>query len=136
MNAEIIAKALGGRKAGGGWTAHCPAHDDRTPSLSIRDADDGKVLVRCFAGCGQRDVIATLRARGIWETASRHDRRFRRKNGRLPPTETDPDALKRTQAALAIWQSATPAQGTLVETYLASRGLHLPPPNTDRKSVV
>jgi hypothetical protein len=26
-------------------------HDDRTPSLSIRDADDGKVLVRCHAGC-------------------------------------------------------------------------------------
>jgi len=36
MTAEAIAKALGGRKAGGGWTARCPAHDDRTPSLSIR----------------------------------------------------------------------------------------------------
>jgi DNA primase len=53
MNAESIAKALGGRKAGGGGTARCPAHDDRTPSLSIRDADDGKVLVRCHAGCDQ-----------------------------------------------------------------------------------
>jgi hypothetical protein len=29
MKAEAIAKGLGGRKAGGGWTAHCPAHDDR-----------------------------------------------------------------------------------------------------------
>ena len=38
MTAEAIAKALGGRKASGGWTARCPAHDDRTPSLSIRDA--------------------------------------------------------------------------------------------------
>ena len=53
MNAETIAKALGGRKAGGGWMARCPAHDDREPSLSIRDADDGKVLVRCHAGCDQ-----------------------------------------------------------------------------------
>lgn len=35
MTAEAIAKALGGRKAGGSWTARCPAHDDRTPSLSI-----------------------------------------------------------------------------------------------------
>jgi hypothetical protein len=34
MTPESIAKALGGRKAGGGWTAQCPAHDDRTPSLS------------------------------------------------------------------------------------------------------
>ena len=66
MTAETIAKALGGRKAGGGWTARCPAHDDRTPSLSIRDADDGKVLVRCHAGCDQERVIAALRSRGLW----------------------------------------------------------------------
>ena len=39
MTAETIAKALGGRKAGGGWMARCPAHDDRKPSLSIRDAE-------------------------------------------------------------------------------------------------
>ena len=58
MTAETIAKALGGRKAGGGWMARCPAHDDRKPSLSIRDADDGKVLVRCHAGCDQERVIA------------------------------------------------------------------------------
>ena len=38
MNAETIAKALGGRKAGGGWVACCPAHEDREPSLSITDA--------------------------------------------------------------------------------------------------
>jgi putative DNA primase/helicase len=56
MTAQTIAEALGGRKAGSGWTAHCPAHEDRTPSLSIRDSDDGKVLVRCHAGCDQERV--------------------------------------------------------------------------------
>jgi hypothetical protein len=30
MNAETVAKALGGRKVGGGWMARCPAHDDRS----------------------------------------------------------------------------------------------------------
>ena len=50
MNAETVAKALGGRKAGGGWTARCPAHNDRKPSLSICDAHDGMVLVHCHAG--------------------------------------------------------------------------------------
>jgi len=69
VNAEIIAKALGGRKAGGGWMACCPAHDDRVPSLSIRDADDGKILVRCHAGCDQKQVIAVLRSRGLWSQA-------------------------------------------------------------------
>jgi putative DNA primase/helicase len=43
MHAEIIAATLGGRKAGRGWIARCPAHDDREPSVSIRDAD-GKAL--------------------------------------------------------------------------------------------
>jgi putative DNA primase/helicase len=33
----------------------------------------------------------------------------------------------RSNAALAIWQSAIPAAGTLVETYLRSRGVYLPP---------
>src|SRR5262249_25211400 len=66
MNAEIIAKALDGRRAGAGWMAHCPAHDDRTPSLSVRDSTNGKVLLRCHAGCEQERVIAALRTRGLW----------------------------------------------------------------------
>lgn len=57
MTAETIAKALGGRKAGGGWTARCPAHDDKTPSLSIRDADGGKVLIRCHTGCDREQDL-------------------------------------------------------------------------------
>ena len=51
--------------------ARCPAHDDREPSLSISAGKDGKVLVRCHAGCDQRDVIAALRARGLWQTTGR-----------------------------------------------------------------
>jgi putative DNA primase/helicase len=131
MNAESIAKALGGWKAGGGWTARCPAHDDRTPSLSIRDADDGKVLVRCHAGCDQERVIATLRSRGLW--MENGPRRFIRSAPRATSTsQPDRDDGKRSKAALAIWQSATSAGGSLVETYLASRGLHLPPTPTLR----
>jgi putative DNA primase/helicase len=41
MTAETLAKALGGRKAGSGWVARCPAHDDQTPSLSLADGHDG-----------------------------------------------------------------------------------------------
>ena len=65
MTAKEIAGALGGRKMGAVWMARCPTHDDREPSLSIRDADDGKVLVRCHAGCDQQRVIAELRARSL-----------------------------------------------------------------------
>jgi putative DNA primase/helicase len=65
VRAASIAEALGSRKTGGGWVARCP-HDDRAPSLSIRDANDDKVLARCHAGCDQERVIAALRRRGLW----------------------------------------------------------------------
>jgi putative DNA primase/helicase len=133
MTAETIAKGLGGRKAGGGWIARCPAHDDGDPSLSIQDADDGKVLVRCHAGCNQGRVIAALLAGGLWQENGRRHRRFIRPEPRRTGSHRpDRDDAKRTEAALAIWHSATPAGGTLVETYLVSRGLQLPPPPTFR----
>ena len=132
IKAETIAKALGGRKSGGGWMARCPAHDDREPSLSIRDAEDGKVLVRCHAGCDQERVIATFgRADCGRRTSQRSLMRPQRRDARAID-QPDRDDAKRSEAALAIWQSAMPAEGTLVETYLASRGLHLPPPPTLR----
>jgi putative DNA primase/helicase len=69
MTAEAIAKALGGRRTGGGWIARCPAHDDREPSLSIADGDSSKVVVHCFALCQQDRVIVALRRRGLWGDA-------------------------------------------------------------------
>lgn len=40
------------------YQARCPAHDDRGPSLTIRELDDGRVLFHCFAGCDTHDVLA------------------------------------------------------------------------------
>jgi hypothetical protein len=42
------------------WIARCPAHDDRHPSLSLREADDGRVLLRCWSGCEAHAVVAAL----------------------------------------------------------------------------
>jgi putative DNA primase/helicase len=63
--AEIAKRLCAKRSKSGSWMAKCPAHDDRTPSLSITDTD-GRVLVHCYAGCGQNDVIAALTALGLW----------------------------------------------------------------------
>ena len=103
MTAETIAKALGGRKVGQGWTARCPAHDDREPSLSIRDAD-GKVLVRCHAGCDQRDVIAALKERGLWDARSaRSLRDIASAQGVAAATRSAPGGAERCRAChLAI----------------------------------
>lgn len=45
---------------GGRWLARCPAHDDRSPSLSVRQTNDGTVLIHCFAGCSAADVVAAV----------------------------------------------------------------------------
>jgi putative DNA primase/helicase len=131
MTAEMIAKALGGRKAGNNWMARCPAHDDREPSLSIRAADDGKVLVRCHAGCAQERVISALRSHGLWPENGSHAP-GRSAPGVTATSQPGRDDSKRTETALGIWKATTPADGGPVETYLAWRGLHLPLPPTIR----
>jgi putative DNA primase/helicase len=112
MSAERIARALDGGKVGAGWTACCPTHDDQRPSLSIRDAEDGMVLVRCHAGCGQERLIAALlRARNLWT-----DIRLKSLRAARPIVERqqEDNDVRRSKDGIAIWQSATPAGGALV----------------------
>lgn len=39
------------------FMACCPSHDDKNPSLSIKDAGDGRLLINCMAGCATEDVL-------------------------------------------------------------------------------
>lgn len=49
------------KKTGQGkWMACCPAHADKTASLSIRELDDGRVLVHCFAACSVEEVLSAV----------------------------------------------------------------------------
>ena len=50
----------GGRMVGGLWLFRCPAHDDRRPSLAVRERDDGVLLIRCHAGCANEHVLLAL----------------------------------------------------------------------------
>ncbi len=127
MTAETVAKALGGHRAGATWMARCPAHDDSSPSLAISAGSNGKVLVRCHAGCDQRDVIAALIERGLWDATGKRHGGIARKHRKNLKREPDPDAKVRTEAALAIWRASQDIAGSLAETYLRSRGLALSP---------
>lgn len=42
------------------WVGLCPAHDDRSPSLSITETQDGTVLIHCWAGCGAEDIVKSV----------------------------------------------------------------------------
>jgi len=48
---EILGRLADVRPSGNGFAARCPAHDDNNPSLHVARAEDGRVLLKCFAGC-------------------------------------------------------------------------------------
>ena len=128
MNAETIAKALGGHRAGTTWMARCPAHDDRNPSLSISAGKQGGVPVHCHTGCSQRDVIAALVNRGLWDERVDSPSRLLHARGNHVVNDREPFAKARTESAFAIWCKSQTADETLVQTYLRSRGLVVPVP--------
>lgn len=58
---DLLRRMDGVRRTGPGrWIARCPAHEDRTPSLSIKLTDDGRILIHDFAGCPVEDVLAAV----------------------------------------------------------------------------
>ncbi|OPZ24547.1 MAG: hypothetical protein BWZ03_00127 [bacterium ADurb.BinA186] len=79
LDAGSIAGALGGaKKAGSGWLAKCPIHDDNRASLSITSKGD-KILFKCHAGCDQNQLFNEIRNRGLLPNSSL-----------LPPTLSGP----------------------------------------------
>lgn len=57
---RVLAKLPDARRNGQGWIARCPAHDDHRPSLSIAEGNDGRALVKCFAGCTVDAICGAL----------------------------------------------------------------------------
>ena len=62
MNCQALLHRLDAvrQRGDGRWSAECPAHRDKTPSLSIRELDDGRILLHCFAGCDVHAITAAL----------------------------------------------------------------------------
>ncbi len=58
--ARVLSRVQGAKPKGRGWVARCPAHNDRTPSLSIDQGDDGRALLHCHAGCTHDAIAAAL----------------------------------------------------------------------------
>ena len=57
---EFVARLQNARRNADGWSARCPAHDDSNPSLSVREGQDGRVLLHCHAGCTPAQIIAAM----------------------------------------------------------------------------
>lgn len=118
VRARNIVEQLGGIWHGTSGECRCPAHDDGSPSLSVRLGDTA-ILFHCFAGCTTLDVLKALQRRKL------HDR-----STVAMPTGKP----KRDMGALALrlWNASLPIAGTLVEDYLVARGLTAPFPKVLR----
>lgn len=44
----------------GRWLARCPSHNDKNPSLAVRETDDGVILIKCWSGCSANDVVTSV----------------------------------------------------------------------------
>ncbi|TMV93600.1 hypothetical protein FGG78_04560 [Thioclava sp. BHET1] len=130
--AEDLTRKLRGHWQGYYGTARCPAHEDHAPSLSISNGNDGRLLLKCHAGCSYVDICAALRTDGI-EGAS-----FRGAACHSPEREAQRGARaeaanrKRSMQAKRIWDVAQPIYDTVAETYLRNRGVLCALPDTLR----
>lgn len=110
VEANRIVAALDGRWRGRAAMCRCPAHDDRTPSLSVSIGDTA-VLFHCYAGCSTVDVLAKIGHLRRDPAFGRPSTGFRDK----------PDDL--FNLARRLWDGARPITGTVGEVYLRRRGL-------------
>lgn len=125
MNAHSLTFALRGTWHRHYGLAFCPAHSNtRTPALSLRDGEDGRLLAYCHAGCSFNEIIEALRAQGLIDA-------------RDPlPTPVGATApffdQRKADLACRIWNASVPITGTLGEDYLRGRGISCDLPDSLR----
>lgn len=110
--AELV-HALGGKWSASGGMCHCPAHEDSTPSLSVRVGSQC-LLFKCFAGCAAIDVLRAIRRRRI---------EIPRDRAGPVPDETLAANARMAVRAQEIWEQALTIEGTLGARYLSGRGI-------------
>ena len=130
MTARAITKTLGGKWCGHYGLCRCPAHDDRNPSLKIKDDPtnrDGINLI-CFAGCDWKDVKAALRQQGLIVMGTTHANVSGRKLCLSPKrfpignhVSSDDDEKRRAEYALKLWAQSVPLPNTLGWRYFTER---------------
>jgi len=116
MDAEEITSRIRGKWKRGYGEGRCPLHDDKNASMTIRNSETGTVLFNCHAGCPSGEIVAELRRTGVLD-------------GKRTVVAAQPARdSSYAEMAMKVWAKTKPATGTLVETYLRSRGIMLPVP--------
>ena len=122
MIRDVLNGLEGVQRLGDGWTAICPAHNDRNPSLSIDEAKDGQVLVHCHAGCSQKAVISELKKLGVWRKPDA-DYMASQSNRKLTDRRADSATRKYCSAIWTQSHEVTEDAADPLCAYLKARGL-------------
>jgi putative DNA primase/helicase len=115
--AARIVRRLGGIWSSDGGMCRCPAHHDRSPSLSVR-VGHSAILYKCFAGCDTHEVIAAIRAERLLppRVAFRGETPHR-----FEPSDRGRPPDRGGSAARRLWAEASVAGRGLAAAYLESR---------------
>ena len=108
-----IVEDLGGHWHDGKGMCRCPAHGDKTPSLSVR-VGDRSLLFHCFAGCNTLDILHELRAMRLAVPVD---------EASTVSATCDPGEDRMRVRARELWDAARSITGSIGDRYLLSRGL-------------
>ena len=132
MDARSLIRTLGGRWCGRYGMVSCPVHDDREPSLKIKDDPrkrDG-IDVCCFTGCDWRTIKDEFVRQGLLPPfapgTSTVWPRPARSSPVTPTASPDDDPKRRIEVALNLWKQCVALKDTLGFKYFTEhRGLHI-----------
>jgi hypothetical protein len=114
---DVLSRLDGLRQTGTGrWVARCPAHDDKRPSLSVREVDSGTVLLHCFAGCEIGEVLGAigLQSRDLYPPQERRPSVDKVRRERMPFSYSDALKCISFEATLAAVAAGNLAQGVIL----------------------
>ena len=84
-------------------TARCPAHADRTPSLSVTRGKNGDAVFKCFAGCDWREISAELGGNGRGVSTPTRSAATRQRLSKIPGKQAAPSA-PRSEEWTVVWR--------------------------------
>lgn len=90
------------------YVALCPAHLDKSPSLAVRQTNDGRILIKCFGGCSAYEVVGAI---GL-------------SLSNLFPKNDSFKYTKQARSGFSAWQLMHTLKSDLVRLLIISNDLH------------
>lgn len=135
---EFLDRLDGFKPNGQGYQARCPAHDDKTPSLSVAEGDNGGIIAKCHAGCSIKEIVCAM-GLDLSDLHANNDSqstpvRFKKTH---QPTKSTPapiltEVVKRCDIVWPIWRPTSSSANAKSQSGASQPALFLSPTNRGR----